>query len=303
MYLRNHGYRLFIATGCAGLGRRPYRRKHGIGGTTGTGRQPALSFLRARFTGRLHNHFSEHGLHDAKNSPAFLLTLVGVFAANGVIAEDAKIPTYGDWGRQCEKAPEGDEELLRVPERHQEGQRSAGARRAHRLSPGPGRPLIVVTAAGFAAAAGRCADDGRRRASQADVLPVRAAEGCTTVATPLNPDMIAAMKKGEQAWSAWPHPNKQVVGLPLSLNGFTKALDALKSDRRRSRPAAGDGSVAHRHDQSALVRLVAVFVKVYPLPGAEGATTLADRQGRLHRGQDRSHMRRHVVSTLAGVMV
>ena len=48
------------------------------------------------------------------------------------------------------------------------------------------------------------------------------------MATPLNPDMIAAMKKGEQAVVRVAAPNKQVVGLPLSLNGLTKALDALK---------------------------------------------------------------------------
>ena len=55
-----------------------------------------------------------------------------------------------------------------------------------------------------------------------------AAEGCTSVATPLPPIMIDAMKKGESAVVRVAAPNKQVVGLPLSLKGFTKAMDRLK---------------------------------------------------------------------------
>ena len=40
--------------------------------------------------------------------------------------------------------------------------------------------------------------------------------------------MVEAMKKGEQAVVRVAAPNKQVVGLPLSLNGFTKALASVK---------------------------------------------------------------------------
>jgi invasion protein IalB len=36
------------------------------------------------------------------------------------------------------------------------------------------------------------------------------------------------MKKGEQAVIRVAAPNQQVVGLPLSLKGFTKAIGALK---------------------------------------------------------------------------
>jgi invasion protein IalB len=55
-----------------------------------------------------------------------------------------------------------------------------------------------------------------------------AAEGCTTVATPLPAAMITALKKGETASVRIAAPNKQVVGLPLSLKGFTKAMNTLK---------------------------------------------------------------------------
>ena len=54
-------------------------------------------------------------------------------------------------------------------------------------------------------------------------------EGCTTVATPLPPAMLKAMKQGEQAVVRIAAPNQQVVGLPLSLKGFTKAEAVLKN--------------------------------------------------------------------------
>ena len=55
-----------------------------------------------------------------------------------------------------------------------------------------------------------------------------AAEGCTSVATPVPPAMVDAMKKGESAVVRVAAPNKQVVGLPLSLKGFTKAIGKLQ---------------------------------------------------------------------------
>jgi len=48
------------------------------------------------------------------------------------------------------------------------------------------------------------------------------------VATALTPAMVEAMKKGENAVVRVAAPNQQVVGLPLSLKGFTKALESLK---------------------------------------------------------------------------
>jgi len=39
--------------------------------------------------------------------------------------------------------------------------------------------------------------------------------------------LVAAMKKGERAVIRVAAPNNQVVGLPLSLMGFTKAMNTL----------------------------------------------------------------------------
>ncbi|MCB1803071.1 MAG: invasion associated locus B family protein, partial [Gammaproteobacteria bacterium] len=55
-----------------------------------------------------------------------------------------------------------------------------------------------------------------------------AKEGCTTIATPLPSAMVEALKKGENASVRIAAPNKQVVALPLSLNGFTKAIASIK---------------------------------------------------------------------------
>jgi invasion protein IalB len=55
-----------------------------------------------------------------------------------------------------------------------------------------------------------------------------AAQGCTTVATPLSAAVVDAMKKGDQAAIRVAAPNQQVVGLPLSLKGFTKAMSSIE---------------------------------------------------------------------------
>ena len=106
------------------------------------------------------------------------------------------------------------------------GQLVLGARVAYR--PEQSDPLLVVTVP-----LGTLLPPGAALVMEG-VDPVKlpfflcAAEGCTSVATPLPGGMIEAMKKGESAVIRVAAPNKQVVGLPLSLKGFTKALGKLK---------------------------------------------------------------------------
>ena len=159
-----------------------------------------------------------------------LLALAGTLVApHAATAEDAKVQTFGDWGYRCEKAPEGSEELCYVFQnvtKKDNGQLVLGARIAYR--PDQADPLIVVTVP-----LGSLLPPGAALMMDG-VEPVKltyflcAAEGCTTVATPLPSAMVEAMKKGEQAVVRVAAPNKQVVGLPLSLNGFTKALASVK---------------------------------------------------------------------------
>ena len=161
---------------------------------------------------------------------AFLLVMAGsVLFVNPVLAEEAKATTYGDWGHKCDKSPDGEQELCYVFQnvtKKEGGQLVLGARIAYRE--GQGDPLIVVTVP-----LGSLLPPGAALVMEG-VEPVKlvyflcANEGCTTVATPLSPDMVTAMKKGDKAVVRVAAPNKQVVGLPLSLNGLSKALGSLK---------------------------------------------------------------------------
>ena len=160
---------------------------------------------------------------------AFLLVLAGsLVSAQGIAQEQAKPETFGDWGYQCEKSPEGNEfcYVFQNVTKKEGGQLVLGARVAYR--PEQSDPLLVVTVP-----LGTLLPPGAALVMEG-VDPVKlpfflcAAEGCTSVATPLPGGMIEAMKKGESAVIRVAAPNKQVVGLPLSLKGFTKALGKLK---------------------------------------------------------------------------
>jgi len=163
-------------------------------------------------------------------SPAVFLVLAGfLMSPFSAVAQDASNVTYGDWGYKCDKSPDGKEELCYVFQnvtKKEGGQLVLGARVAYRE--GQGDPLIVVTVP-----LGSLLPPGAALVMEG-VEPVKMAfficanEGCTTVATALSPDMVAAMKKGENAVVRVAAPNKQVVGLPLSLKGFTKAINSLK---------------------------------------------------------------------------
>lgn len=158
------------------------------------------------------------------------LALAGtLMAATPAVAEDAKNPTYGDWGYNCDKSPDGEEELCYVFQnvtKTEGGQLVLGARIAYRE--GETQPMIVMTVP-----LGSLLPPGAALTMEG-VEPVKltyflcAQDGCTTIATPLSAEMVTAMKKGEQAVVRIAAPNQQVVGLPLSLKGFTKALASLK---------------------------------------------------------------------------
>ncbi len=159
-----------------------------------------------------------------------LLILAGsLLVSQMALAEEEKIPTYGDWGYKCDKSPDGKQELCYVFQnvtKKEGGQLVLGARVAYR--DGQPDPLLVVTVP-----LGSLLPPGAALTMEG-VEPVKltyficAAEGCTTIATAIPTPMLDAMKKGEKAVIRVAAPNKQVVGLPLSLSGFTKALGSLK---------------------------------------------------------------------------
>ncbi len=152
-----------------------------------------------------------------------------LLVAQTAVAEDKEAKNFGDWGHQCENAPDDSGEFCYVFQnvtKKDGGELVLGARVAYR--PEQESPLLVVTVP-----LGTLLPPGAALVLDG-AEPVKlpfflcAAEGCTSVATPLPEDMVTAMKKAEAAVVRVAAPNKQVVGLPLSLKGFTKALASLK---------------------------------------------------------------------------
>ncbi|MGB5468046.1 MAG: invasion associated locus B family protein [Sedimenticolaceae bacterium] len=165
-------------------------------------------------------------------STVFLLLAALLLSQQTAAADEAEVPTYGDWGYKCDKSPDGKEELCFVFQnvtKKDSGQLVLAARVAYRE--GQADPLIVVTVP-----LGSLLPPGAALVIEG-VEPLKmvfflcANEGCTTVATPLPPEMLKAMKLGEQAVVRIAAPNQQVVGLPLSLKGFTKAEAVLKEKK------------------------------------------------------------------------
>ena len=156
---------------------------------------------------------------------ALVFLLATAFPA---MAQDADVQTFGDWGYKCESTQEAGQDLCYAFQnvtKKEGGQLVLGARIAYREN--QAQPLLVVTVP-----LGSLLPPGAALMMDG-VDPVKmeyflcAAEGCTTVATPLPPAMVTAMKKGIRAVVRVAAPNNQVVGLPLSLTGFTKAINTL----------------------------------------------------------------------------
>lgn len=159
--------------------------------------------------------------------------IVGVLfclVSASVAAEEYQREAIGDWGVQCEKpADEGKHETCYLFQNVTNKENNQGLLRV-RIGFKPDdskQPMIVVTVplgtllpAGAALMA-----EGAEPVKM--VFFTCAAEGCVTLATPMPADMVGAMKKGEQASVRVATVGRQVVGLPVSLKGFTKGLDAL----------------------------------------------------------------------------
>jgi len=159
--------------------------------------------------------------------PPMLAALL-LIAQPATAQESGAVQTFGDWGYKCDSSEDGTQELCYAFQnvtKKEDGQLVLGARIAYRE--GQSDPLLVVTVP-----LGSLLPPGAALMMDG-VEPVKmsyflcAVEGCTTVATPLPSAMVSAMKKGERAVVRVAAPNNQVVGLPLSLMGFTKAMNTL----------------------------------------------------------------------------
>ena len=144
--------------------------------------------------------------------------------------EESKAPEveqFGDWGRQCNTTPAGDELCFIFQNFHKEDtkQRLMSVRV---FSPKDQKqPAMAVTLPlGIFLPAGASM-------MMNDVELVKMAylvctqEGCVTVPTLLADDVVTALKKGVEVSVRFAALNKQVIGLPVSLMGFTKAMKSI----------------------------------------------------------------------------
>tara|TARA_Y100001935_G_C17311802_1_gene517274 strand:- start:13235 stop:13759 length:525 start_codon:yes stop_codon:yes gene_type:complete len=169
----------------------------------------------------------------------FFTFFIAIFAISPISAEEKqKIPTFGDWAKKCETAKIREQNKEGVTDKKicyvfqnvsnkESGQIIMQVRIGYPAS--NDSPVIIVTlplgallppGAGFLA-----------EGSDPLKLPFLACgrEGCTTVGQPIKSKMLEAMKKGDRAAVRVSLMNQKVINLPVSLKGFTRALNSIKS--------------------------------------------------------------------------
>jgi invasion protein IalB len=156
--------------------------------------------------------------------------LLSLLLAAPAVAEENKVEQFSDWGKQCQPNQEGKEVcfIFQNAKSKEDGKVVLRVRIAYK--PGEDAPLIMATVP-----LGVLLPTGAALVLEGEepvTMPFLtcAAEGCSTVGTPLPNSIVAAMKKGDMASVRVATFNKQVVGLPVSLKGFSKGLAAIKPE-------------------------------------------------------------------------
>ena len=162
---------------------------------------------------------------------ALIIATLGVAPA---FAEGDALPTFGDWAKKCENTPvDKDGKQLEIcyvfqnVTNKENGQMIMQVRIG--FAPEKAEPIMIVTlplGALLPPGAGFLVEGG-----DPVKLPFLACgrEGCTTVGQPLTEKTVQAMQKGEKAAVRVALLSQQVLNLPVSLKGFTRAFNSLKS--------------------------------------------------------------------------
>lgn len=170
----------------------------------------------------------------------FLAALLLVLASNPAFSEEKKkadVPTYGDWGKVCEKGGKGADGkdqgevcyIFQNISNKDNGKMVMQVRIG--MAPAKKQPVLIVTLPlGVLIPSGAAFIVEGAKPMKLPFLAC-APEGCTTVGQPLSKELIAAMKKGEKAAVRVALINRKVLTLPVSLKGFTRANAALTSGK------------------------------------------------------------------------
>ena len=159
-----------------------------------------------------------------------MLALLG-FGQTAFAAEEGEAAaqqTFGDWAQRCEKSADNKEScfIFQSVTRKETSQLILNVRIGYGQKTGD-QPLMILTVpTGVLLPAGAAF-------MMEGIEPVKlkyltcTAQACVTMAQPLPAETVDGMKKKVEASVRIADPNQQVVGMPVSLKGFTKALASL----------------------------------------------------------------------------
>jgi invasion protein IalB len=171
-----------------------------------------------------------------------IAALLMVLAASPAFSADKKAAapkaqSYGDWGKACEKGPKGKDgkQLGDICYIFQNVSNKKTGKLVMQVRIGMAtakkKPVLIVTVPlGVLIPPGAAlVVEGAKPLK----LPYLACgpEGCTTVGQVMGDKLIATMKKGDKAAIRVALINRQVLTLPISLKGFTRANVALRSGK------------------------------------------------------------------------
>lgn len=145
------------------------------------------------------------------------------------------VPSFGDWGKACEKGRD-DDKGKQSPEICYIFQNVSNKNNDELvmqmrigMAPQNGKPVLIVTLPlGVLLPPGTAfVVDGHEKASLKLPFLTCAPEGCTTIGQVIDDKLLNAMKKARKATMRVALLNHQVLTLPVSLKGFTRAYIAL----------------------------------------------------------------------------
>lgn len=150
-------------------------------------------------------------------------------AAPFQLSAEEKATSYHDWGYKCEKPQGVDQEICYIFQRitnKENDKRISDVTIAYPQN--GGKPImIVVLPLGVLLPAGiQIKIDKGEEAAKAPFI-VCITNGCQARVT-LDDKLISAMKGGKMLQVAFYSPQQKELAFPVSLSGFTSAMDALK---------------------------------------------------------------------------
>ncbi len=158
-----------------------------------------------------------------------LLTLcLSVFLLGGANAADNEAQ-FGDWGKVCDKGADKKESCYMVQTATNSEKGTLIMQLRIGLSPTTPDPIVIATLPlGAMLPSGALLTVDTKDAPTVKMPFLTCVkEGCSTIGQRLSPEMIKAMKKSNKGAIRIALLNKKIVGLPVSLKGFTAALKSI----------------------------------------------------------------------------